>query len=76
MARLTLRLPDSLHQRLARQAKAEGVSMNQYLVYALTQATANEPPADQRARFDELRTRFSKDEAESALESLLASREG
>jgi len=50
--------------------------MNQYLVYALTQATANEPPADQRARFDELRTRFSKDEAESALESLLASREG
>ena len=31
-----LRLPKSLHQRLAEQSKAEGVSMNQYCVYLLS----------------------------------------
>ncbi len=76
MARLTLRLPESLHQRLVRQAQAEGVSMNQYLVYALTKATAAHSPTEQRARFDELRTRFSDDEAEAALAELSASRGG
>ena len=37
MSRLTLRLPETLHQQLANLAEAEGVSLNQYLVYALTQ---------------------------------------
>jgi len=74
MARLTLRLPESLHQRLARQAQAEGVSMNQYLVYALTQATTGDNPAEQRARFDQLRGRFDDDEAEASLAALLATR--
>lgn len=36
MSRLTLRLPDSLHQQLESLAKREQVSLNQYLVYALT----------------------------------------
>ena len=31
-----LRLPKSLHRELARQAKREGVSMNQYCVYRLS----------------------------------------
>ena len=31
-----LRLPRSLHQRLAEQSRAEGVSMNQYCVYLLS----------------------------------------
>ena len=31
-----LRLPRSLHRELARQAKREGVSMNQYCVYRLS----------------------------------------
>lgn len=35
MARLSLRLPESLHQQLAEQARHEGVSLNQYLVYLL-----------------------------------------
>ncbi len=75
MARLTVRLPDSLRERLARQAKAEGVSMNQYLVYALTRASDLEPAAQQRSRFELLRSRFAPDEAEHALSSLLQSRE-
>ncbi len=37
MSRLTLRLPATLHRQLEVQAKREGISLNQYLVYALTQ---------------------------------------
>ena len=36
MGRLTVRLPGSLHEHLAILAKREGVSLNQYIVYALT----------------------------------------
>ncbi|MEA5465242.1 YlcI/YnfO family protein [Leptothoe sp. PORK10 BA2] len=36
MSRLTLRLPETLHQQLANLAEGEGVSLNQYIVYALT----------------------------------------
>lgn len=37
MASLSLQIPESLHQRLAVQARREGVSLSQYLVYLLTQ---------------------------------------
>ncbi len=36
MSRLSLRLPESLHQQLAHQARREGVSLNQYLVFLLS----------------------------------------
>lgn len=36
MSRLTLRLPETLHQQLILLADSEGVSLNQYIVYALT----------------------------------------
>lgn len=36
MSRLTLRLPDSLHQQLEQMAENEQISLNQYIVYALT----------------------------------------
>jgi uncharacterized protein (DUF1778 family) len=74
MARLTVRLPDSLHETLARRAEAEGVSMNQFLVYALTQVTALDLAAQQRARFEALRTRVPEEEAEDALRELLDAR--
>ncbi|GHU77131.1 hypothetical protein AGMMS49992_24140 [Clostridia bacterium] len=35
--RVLLRIPRSLHQKLAEQAREEGVSMNQYLLYKLAQ---------------------------------------
>ena len=42
MTRFTLRLPDSLHKLLEEQARREQVSLNQFLVYALTrQVTAD-----------------------------------
>lgn len=37
MGRFTVRLPDTLHQELEKRAQHEGVSLNQYVVYALTQ---------------------------------------
>lgn len=76
MSRLTVRLPDSLHETLARRAEAEGVSMNQFLVYALTQVAALDLVADQRTRFEALRSRYPEGQAEAALKSLLDAREG
>lgn len=40
MSRLTLRLPETLHGQLKEAAKREGVSLNQYVVFALAQKTA------------------------------------
>jgi len=40
MSRLTLRLPETLHQQLAQLAEGEGVSLNQYIVYALARQAA------------------------------------
>ncbi len=39
MSRLTLRLPQTLHTQLAGLAESEGVSLNQYIVYALSRQT-------------------------------------
>jgi len=36
MSRLTLRLPDTLHEQLESLAEQEAVSLNHYIVYALT----------------------------------------
>ena len=36
MSRFTLRLPETLHHQLVDLAAGEGVSLNQYIVYALT----------------------------------------
>lgn len=41
MSRLTLRLPETLHQQLINLAQSEGVSLNQYIVYALTRQVAS-----------------------------------
>lgn len=63
MRRLTLRLPETLFHRLELLADSEGVSLNQYLVYSLTQSVARAyraipVPKDeidrQRAQLDKL----------------------
>ena len=41
MSRLTLRLPETLHQQLTNLADEEGISLNQYIVYALTRQVAS-----------------------------------
>lgn len=63
MSRLTLRLPESLHQQLEALAQHEGISLNQYIVYALThqvtlaytvQAMPDRAVAEQRAAYTAL----------------------
>ena len=63
MGRLTVRLPSTLHRQLAMLASSEGVSLNQYIVYALTRQSSRAytvqqiPEADvkhQRASFEHL----------------------
>jgi uncharacterized protein (DUF1778 family) len=74
MARLSLRLPDSLHELLVERAKAEGVSLNHYLVYTLTRASALQSAAEQRQEFHDMLQRVSPHEAEADLRALLDAR--
>jgi len=74
MSRLTLRLPESLHLRLVRQAKAEGVSLNQMIVYSLTRMTSGADLDEQRRVFDDLLHAYPAAEAETALQEILAAR--
>ena len=63
MGRFTVRLPDSLHHDLEERARIEGVSLNQYVVYALTQkvvpsytiqVVSDDEIEQQRTRFEAL----------------------
>lgn len=88
MSRLTLRLPETLHQRLTSEAQEEGVSLNQYLVYLLSQssqplyrveAVSGEDRKQQRVRFAHLLEELgpaSHDEIQAALDSREAAPEG
>jgi len=79
MSRLTLRLPDSLHQQLEQMAASEQISLNQYIVYALTrqltlaynvQAVPEKVVAEERAAYSALLQslgRASFDEIQQAL---------
>src|SRR5437660_10667263 len=41
VSRITLQLPETLHRHLASQAQREGVSLQQYILYALTRQLAH-----------------------------------
>ena len=69
MGRMTLRLSESLHRQLEAQAKQEGVSLNQYIVYTLARYNApsymvrklsEEEIAQKRSRLEELRNSLRK----------------
>jgi multisubunit Na+/H+ antiporter MnhC subunit len=48
--RLLLRMPRALHAELAARSDAEGVSLNQFIVAALSRATSGEERPDTEAR--------------------------
>lgn len=75
MGRFTVRLPDSLHTALEEHAQLEGVSLNQFVVYALTQQvkpayTVQVVPAqeirEQRERYDALLERLGPPDRQAA----------
>lgn len=74
MARLTVRLPDSLKDVISRRAEEEGVSLNQFIVFALTQATSADLLKEERERYEAIRDSIPPEEAEKALQQLLEKR--
>ena len=84
MGRFTLRLPQTLHHELESRAQQEGVSLNQYIVYALTRQVASSytlkrvPDKEilaQRQRYDELLRKLGKPANAAEAENFLAERE-
>jgi hypothetical protein len=59
LARLTLRLPEQLKEAVERQANAEGISTNAWLVRAASMALQG-PPATTRAHFGRSFTGFAQ----------------
>lgn len=83
LSRLTLRLPETLHQQLANLAQGEGVSLNQYIVYALTRQvdsaytvkiTSKEEREQQEKNFNNLIAQLEKAD-EKEIERVLSQRE-
>ena len=82
MSRLTLRLPESLHQTLIQLAQEDGVSLNHFIVYALTRQTNShyqviknsEENAQQQANFDKLLQRLKTSNTDT-INQTLAQRE-
>ena len=75
MSRLTLDLPESLREQLARQAEREGIPLEDYIVYSLTRFVTASDLVAQRAAFNELISRYPEDQTEAALRDLLGSRQ-
>jgi hypothetical protein len=83
MSRLTLRLPEALHRQLEAQAKREGVSLNQYVVYALSRqltqsymvhAVCEEKVTQQQSQFTALLRELGQASPE-AIKAVLAARD-
>ena len=84
MGRFTLRLPQTLHYELESRAQQEGVSLNQYIVYALTRQVVSsytvkripdEELLAQRQRYDELLRKLGKPANDAETADFLAERE-
>jgi hypothetical protein len=74
MSQLTLDLPESLRLELERRAALEGVSLQHYLVYALTRSITASDLGSQKVSFEEMATRYPQEQADAALRNLRASR--
>jgi hypothetical protein len=75
MSQLQLQLPESLQSQLEERAHREGVTLQEYIVYALSRVTTLPDLMEQRAAFDAMLTRYPADKAEAALLDILSSRE-
>ncbi|HET7558648.1 MAG TPA: toxin-antitoxin system HicB family antitoxin [Limnochordia bacterium] len=82
MARLTVRLPETLHEHLTTLAEREGVSLNHYIVYLLTRqastvyvaSPSQVTAAEQRREYQALAKNIGK-ASNTEFEEILAERE-
>ena len=58
MGRFTLRIPKTLHQELELLAQYEGISLNQYIIYTLTQKVTTEKLSLEGKRLTPEQARF------------------
>lgn len=75
MSQVQLQLPESLQNQLEERAQREGVSLQEYIVYALSRVTTMPDLMEQRTAFDAMLTRYPADKAEAALREILSARE-
>jgi hypothetical protein len=75
MSQVQLQLPESLQNQLEERAHREGVTLQEYIVYALSRVTTMPDLMEQRAAFDAMLTRYPADKAEAALREILSARE-
>ncbi len=75
MSQVTLDLPESLLHQLAEQAAREGISLQHYVVYSLTRVLTAVDLEKQKAVFGNLLSRYPEEQAEAALQDLLARRQ-
>lgn len=83
MIRLSVRLPETLYHQLNNMAKSEGISLNQYIVYALTrqvtiaytvQRVPESEVTQQHASFNDLLKSLGKASFDE-IEAVMAERE-
>jgi hypothetical protein len=74
MSQVRLQIPEILHRQLEERAKREGVSLQDYIVEWLTRVVTAPDLETQRSAFEEMLHRYPGDQAEAALQDLLASR--
>ena len=84
MGQVTLELPQTLQRALEEKAKAEGIALAQYIVYALTRQTSNgyfvhvaspEEVRQQRQQFEALLQTWGEAASDEEVDAFLAARE-
>jgi hypothetical protein len=75
MSNVNLQIPDSLHRQLEERAQRLGISLQDLIVDTLLHVVRVPDVAEQKAAFEEVRSRYPKDQAEAALRKILSARE-
>jgi predicted HicB family RNase H-like nuclease len=74
MSDVHLDLPESLHRQLEERAHRKGVSLQELIVESLLGVITVPDVAEQRAAFEKILSRYPEDQAEAALQEILAAR--
>lgn len=74
MSDVHLHIPESLHRQLEERAQRNGVSLEELILDSLLRAVTIPDVAEQKAVFEEMRSRYPRDQAEAALREILSAR--
>lgn len=74
MSNVHLDIPESLYHQLEERAHRKGVSLQELIVESLLGVMRVPDVVEQRAAFEKLLSRYPEDQAEAALQEILAAR--